>query len=133
MRQILGARAFALFGSISLLVLAVAAAGCGGGDGANRVSGKVTFNGKPLPAGKITASRPTAPRGNSGGRLRGYQGRSLRYVLGPRGGQGGRDRRDRGFDPGGGRHEREGRHVRRDDREEPVRRLRDEVGRNRRR
>ena len=53
MRQILGARALRrLFGSISLLVLAVAAAGCGG-DGANRVSGKVTFNGKPLPAGKI--------------------------------------------------------------------------------
>lgn len=53
-------RAVALFS----LVVALGAAGCGG-DGANRISGKVSFNGKPLPAGKIYFT-PDGSKGNTG-------------------------------------------------------------------
>jgi hypothetical protein len=40
------------------------AVGCGGGSG-NRVSGKVTFKGQPVPAGKVYIAPDTA-KGNSG-------------------------------------------------------------------
>ena len=49
------------------VVLALAcglAAGCGG-DNTHRVSGKVTFNGQPVPAGKIYFT-PDAAKGNTG-------------------------------------------------------------------
>jgi hypothetical protein len=46
------------------VVLAVAATGCGG-DGSYRVSGKVTFNGKPVPGGKIYFM-PDGAKGNKG-------------------------------------------------------------------
>jgi len=39
--------------------------GCGGGTKLNRVSGRVTFNGQPVPAGKIYFT-PDAAKGNSG-------------------------------------------------------------------
>lgn len=44
--------------------LAVAAMGCGG-DGSSRISGKITFNGKPVPAGKIYFM-PDGAKGNTG-------------------------------------------------------------------
>ena len=47
------------------VVLLASAGGCGGSSG-NRVSGKVTFKGQPVPAGKIYFSPDTA-KGNSGG------------------------------------------------------------------
>lgn len=52
---------FSLLGAVMLLGLT---AGCGGGSG-NRVSGKVTFKGQPVPAGKIYFAPDTA-KGNSG-------------------------------------------------------------------
>ncbi len=45
-------------------VFALTAMGCGG-DGGNRISGKITFQGKPVPAGKIYFI-PDGSKGNSG-------------------------------------------------------------------
>lgn len=49
---------------LPILILALPLIGCGG-DGANRVSGKVTFKGAPVPKGKIYFMPDTA-KGNSG-------------------------------------------------------------------
>lgn len=49
--RLLGNRAPSL-GGVCLLLLPVVAVGCGGGRGT--ISGKVTFNGKPLPVGTIS-------------------------------------------------------------------------------
>lgn len=46
-----------------LLLLMVVAAGCGSGE--NRVSGNITFDGKPVPSGKIYFT-PDTSKGNSG-------------------------------------------------------------------
>lgn len=46
------------------VVLLGPAGGCGGGSG-NRVSGKVTFKGQPVPAGKVYFA-PDTSKGNSG-------------------------------------------------------------------
>ena len=47
------------------LVLLTALAGCGGGDTGNRVSGKISFKGTPVPAGKIYIN-PDGTKGNNG-------------------------------------------------------------------
>jgi hypothetical protein len=49
---------------VPLLVLSAAFVGCGGSVG-NRVSGKVTFKGQPVPAGKVYIT-PDTTKGNSG-------------------------------------------------------------------
>jgi hypothetical protein len=49
-------------GCFGVLLLLLAAAGCGSGEGT--VSGRVLYNGKPLPAGRVTF-RPADPRQNS--------------------------------------------------------------------
>jgi hypothetical protein len=56
MRCFLSARLLGLFVLFVLPVLAVGLLGCGGGSGATEISGKVTYNGKPLAVsgGKIT-------------------------------------------------------------------------------
>lgn len=46
-------------------LLCCLAAGCGGDGGGNHVSGKVTFKGQPVPAGKIYFT-PDSAKGNSG-------------------------------------------------------------------
>jgi hypothetical protein len=51
-----------LAGGVLGLVLVLAAAGCGAGEG--RVSGRVLYNGRPLPGGRVTF-RPADPRQNS--------------------------------------------------------------------
>jgi hypothetical protein len=48
----------------ALFLLASLAVGCGGGTG-NRLSGKITFNGQPVPAGKIYIV-PDTSKGNKG-------------------------------------------------------------------
>ena len=65
MRQRLSTRALRrLSVPLAAFAFALVAAGCGG-DGSNRMSGKVTFNGKPVPAGKIYFT-PDGSKGNSG-------------------------------------------------------------------
>ncbi|MCI0359495.1 MAG: hypothetical protein L0211_13545 [Planctomycetaceae bacterium] len=51
-------------GSIALVFLCGLAIGCGGNSG-GRVSGKVTFKGQPVPAGKVYIT-PDSSQGNSG-------------------------------------------------------------------
>ena len=48
-----------------LTALACCLSGCGGGDGTHNVSGKVTFNGQPIPAGQIYFI-PDGSKGNKG-------------------------------------------------------------------
>jgi hypothetical protein len=57
-------RATTLFVRIALLLLGGLVIGCGSDKG-GRVSGKVTFKGQPVPAGKIYF-KPDASKGNSG-------------------------------------------------------------------
>ena len=55
---------FATVCSLGLLLLACFLVGCGGAQG-NRVTGKITFKGQPVPAGKVYIS-PDSSQGNSG-------------------------------------------------------------------
>jgi len=57
-------RLAALLAGSTLVVLGCLAMGCGG-DSGGHVSGKVTFKGQPVPAGKVYIS-PDASKGNSG-------------------------------------------------------------------
>lgn len=50
---------------LPVFVFGLVAVGCGG-DGTNRISGKVTFKGQPVPAGKIYFL-PDSSKGNTGG------------------------------------------------------------------
>jgi hypothetical protein len=50
---------------VTLALGLAAAAGCGGGAGRYDVSGKVTFGGKPVPAGTVVFE-PDAAKGNDG-------------------------------------------------------------------
>jgi hypothetical protein len=50
-------------GGVFVVLACGLAAGCGGGT--NRISGKVTFKGQPIPAGKITFT-PDGSKGNTG-------------------------------------------------------------------
>ena len=52
-----------IIASAGLILLAILAVGCG--DTGNRLSGKVTFNGQPVPAGKIYIV-PDSSKGNKG-------------------------------------------------------------------
>lgn len=53
------------FDTVLLLMLAVAAAGCGGGQREYELSGLVTYQGKPVPAGHIVFE-PDRSKGNKG-------------------------------------------------------------------
>jgi hypothetical protein len=58
-------RSAAALGCAALLVTCALSAGCGDGSGRVELSGTVTFNGQPVPAGKIYFS-PDPAKGNKG-------------------------------------------------------------------
>lgn len=75
----------AMLARLAPLLLAAAGLGCGG-DGTNRVSGAVTFKGKPVPFGKIYFS-PDGAKNNTGST--GFADiRDGRYDTGSTGGRG---------------------------------------------
>jgi hypothetical protein len=55
----------ALLTKVSPALVIAVAIGCGSGDSGGRVSGKVTFKGQPVPAGKVFI-KPDGAKGNSG-------------------------------------------------------------------
>ena len=61
----LQSRTCGLASRVALALLASLALGCGAGDEGHRVSGKVTFKGQPVPAGKVMIS-PDTSKGNKG-------------------------------------------------------------------
>jgi hypothetical protein len=63
-RMLVRSRVISLLAPVAFALLASLATGCGG-DGSSHVSGKVTFKGQPVPAGKVYIT-PDGSKGNKG-------------------------------------------------------------------